>query len=62
MSLMDKLKAMFSGGSSDADARAGNDHPAVDHTHEPAAPPLPPVDPAGTSTSDAPQEGEDPVG
>ena len=48
MSLMDKLKSMFSGGSSDAaDAHAdhdhaghdhdGHDHAGHDHSHEPAA-------------------------
>ena len=60
MSFMDKIKGLFSGGSSDADAHADHDHSGADHTHEPAAPPTAPADPAGTSTSDAaPQEGED---
>jgi len=60
MSFMDRIKGLFSGGSSDADAHAGHDHSGADHTHEPAAPPTPPADPAGMSTSDAaPQEGED---
>ena len=65
MSLMDKLKSMFSGGSSDAeDAHAGHDHSdddhaGHDHSHEPAAPPVPPADPAGTPASDEPSgEGE----
>ena len=47
MSLMDKLKSMFSGGSSDtADDHAGHDHDHAghDHSHEPAAPPLPQAD------------------
>lgn len=45
MSLMEKIKSMFSGGSSDAtDAHAdhdhaGHDHAGHDHPHEPAAPP-----------------------
>ena len=54
MSFMDKLKAMFSGGSADDHAghdHAGHDHAGHDHdhdhsghdhSHEPAAPPLPP--------------------
>jgi hypothetical protein len=40
MSLMDKIKSMFSGGSSDsADAHADHDHAGHDHSHESAAPP-----------------------
>ena len=66
MSLMDKIKSMFSGGSSDStDAHAGHDHSghdhsAHDHSHEPVAPPMPPADPAGMPSSDAapPEEGE----
>jgi len=59
MSFMDKIKGLFSGGSSDADAQAGHDHSGADHTHEPLAPPTPPADPAGMPTSDATaQEGE----
>jgi hypothetical protein len=40
MSLMDKIKSMFSGGSSDADAHdhTGHDHAGHDHSHEPVAP------------------------
>jgi hypothetical protein len=56
MSLMDKLKSIFSGGSSDAaDAHAGHDH-----SDEPVAPPLPQADPAVMPTSDAApsEEGE----
>jgi len=43
MSLMDKIKSMFSGGSSDSDAddHAGHDHAGHDHPHEPADPPMP---------------------
>jgi hypothetical protein len=60
MSFMDKIKGLFSGGSSDADAHAGQDHSGADHTHEPVAPPTPPADAAGMSTSEAAaQEGED---
>jgi hypothetical protein len=50
MSLMDKLKSIFSGGSPDtADAHAGHDHAGHDHSehddsHEPATPPLPAAD------------------
>jgi hypothetical protein len=64
MSIMDKIKGMFSGGS-DADAHAGHDH-SDDHGHdhghdqhdhaaheakasaEPYEPPAVPVDPLGT--------------
>ena len=49
MSLMDKIKSMFSGGSSDSDSHAGHDHSGDDHSHEPAAPP---PDPAGMPTSE----------
>lgn len=60
MSFMDKIKSWFSGGSSaGADAHAGHDHAAHDHhSHEPAAPAMPPADPAGIPTSDAPAGGE----
>ncbi len=51
MSLMDKLKSMFSGGS--ADDHADHDHSGHDHSHEPVAPP---ADPAGLPTS---EESED---
>jgi len=56
MSLMEKLKSMLSGGSSDAaDAHAdhdhdGHDHAGHDHSHEPAASEATPV-----------EEGENPV-
>ena len=55
MSLMDKLKSMFSGGSSDtADDHAGHDHDHAghDHSHEPAAPPLPQADMAETPAAE----------
>ena len=57
MSLMEKLKSMLSGGSSDAaDAHAdhdhaGHDHAEHDHSHEPAVPPQ----------TAAPEEGENSV-
>ena len=47
MSLMDKLKSMLSGGSSDtADDHAGHDHDHAGHDHadEPAEPPMPQAD------------------
>jgi hypothetical protein len=59
MSFMDRIKSLFSGGSSDAGDHAHHDHAGHDHSHEPVAPPLPPADPAGMPTSDpAPQEDE----
>lgn len=66
MSFMDKIKSWFSGGSSaGADAHAGHDHAGHDHaghdhdhSHEPAAPAMPPADPAGMPTSDAPAAGD----
>jgi hypothetical protein len=59
MSLMDKIKSMFSGDKG-ADDHAAQDHSGVDHSHEPVAPPVPPVDPAGmpTSAADTAEEGE----
>ena len=47
MSLMEKIKSMFSGGSSDttdAHAEHDHDHAGHDHSHEPAAPPMPQAD------------------
>jgi hypothetical protein len=62
MSLIDKLKSMFSGGSSDAaDAHGDHDHAGHDQSHEPVAPPLPQADPAVMPTSDAAEEGENRV-
>lgn len=50
MSLMDKIKSMFSGGSSaDAHDHAGHDHAGHDHSHEPDA--MPSADPAGMPMS-----------
>ena len=38
MSIMDKIKSLFSGGSNAAaDDHAGHDHSGHDHSHEPAA-------------------------
>lgn len=57
MSLMDKIKSMFAGGSSDeADAHSGHDHSGHDHdghdhSHDPVAPTLP-ADPMGAPTAD----------
>ena len=60
MSLMDKIKSFFSGGSSaGADEHAGHDHSAHDHSHEPAAAATPPADPAGMPMSDSDDAGED---
>ena len=58
MSLMDKIKSFFSGGSAaDAHDHSGHDHAGHDHaghdhdhSHEPAAP-MPPADSAGMPTS-----------
>ena len=64
MSLMDRIKSIFSGGSPDeADAHAGHDHAGDDHSHEPVAPPVPPADPPATPASDAApsEEGENRV-
>ena len=55
MSLMDKIKSLFSG-SSDEHSHAGHDHAGHDHSHEPVAPPMPPADPAGMPTADAPAD------
>lgn len=51
MSLMDKIKEMFSGGS--ADRKDEHDHSGHDHAghdHEPAAP-MPPTDSTGMSAA-----------
>lgn len=62
MSFMDKLKSMFSGGSSHDD-HAGHDHAhdhaGHDHSHEPVAPPMPPADPAGMPTGEPAAAGDD---
>jgi hypothetical protein len=55
MSLMDKIKSLFSGGS-DGHSHADHDHAGHDHSHEPVAPPMPPADPAGMPTADAPAD------
>ncbi len=48
MSLMDKIKAMFSGDSAEHDSHDGHDHSHAghDHSHEE---PVAPVDPVGTT-------------
>ncbi len=57
MSLMDKLKSMFTGGSSDT--HAGHDHAGHDHSHDHShEPPLPPADPALTGDVAPSEEGE----
>ncbi len=58
MSFMDKLKSMFSGGSSNGDDHTGHDHDHTghDHSHEPVAPP---ADPAGMPTSEPPSSETD---
>jgi hypothetical protein len=54
MSLMDKIRSFFSGGS--ADSHAGHDHSAADHEHptEPVSPTAPtvPTDPPGSASGD----------
>jgi hypothetical protein len=59
MSLMDRIKSMFSGGSADDHADADDDH-----SHEPVEPPLPQADPALMPTADAArsEDGENPRG
>ena len=53
MSLLDKLKSMFSGGSSDAGATpATPDAARADDGPEAAAPPIAPADPVGVPTSE----------
>ena len=60
MSLLDRIKSLFGGGSSDgADAHAGHDHTGHDHTHEPVAPPAPPADPTGLPASEPASSEED---
>jgi hypothetical protein len=57
MSVMEKIKSMFSGGSSaDADDHAGHDHSGHDHSHEPAAEATPadPVEPSSSGGEDQP--------
>lgn len=55
MSLMDKIKSFFSGGSSDADSHAGHDNSGAGHTHEPAAP-MPAADPLATPPAEPDSE------
>jgi hypothetical protein len=64
MSFLDKLKSMFSGGSSDAGVQpaAEPDAARADDGPEAAAPPIAPADPVGMPTSEPqppePQAGE----
>jgi len=50
MSVIDKIKSMFSGGSSATDDHSGHDHNGHDHSHEPAAPA--PAEPAAEPAAD----------
>ena len=62
MSLIDKVKSLFSGGSAtDAHDHAGHDHSDHDHSHDhsdhdhshdSAIPPVPPADPTGMPMPD----------
>jgi hypothetical protein len=52
MSLIDRIKSFFSGGSSTADPHAGHEH-----APEPTAPTMP-TDPAGMPTSEPAEPGE----
>jgi hypothetical protein len=65
MSLMDKIKSLFGGGSSDAaDAHAGHDYSAPEPMAEPPAPAAPPVaqtGSAGIATEPEPAEDENRV-
>ena len=58
MSFLDKIKSMFSGGSSDAGVRPGAEPDAAkaDDGFDPVSP-MPPADPAGMPTSE-PQPAE----
>ena len=58
MSIMDKIKSFFTGGSSaDAHDHAGHDHSGHDHSdhdqsHDTGVPPIPPADPTGMPMPD----------
>jgi hypothetical protein len=53
MSLIDKVKSLFSGGSAaDAHDHAGHDHSDHDHSHDSSIPPVPPADPTGMPMPD----------
>jgi hypothetical protein len=53
MSVIDKIKSVFSGGSSAAeDDHSGHDHAGHDHSHEPAAPAEP--EPAAAADEETP--------
>jgi hypothetical protein len=55
MSLMDKIKSLFSGGG--GDSHAGHDHSAPAQPPEPTAPTVP-TDPVGMPTSEPADEDE----
>lgn len=57
MSIVDRIKSLFSSGGASGDTHdhaehdhAGHDH--AGHDHEPVAPPMPPADPIGMPTSE----------
>jgi hypothetical protein len=54
MSIMDKIKSLFSSGGASGDTHdhTGHDHSLDSHGHEPVAPPMPPADPVGMPTSE----------
>ena len=60
MSLMDKIKGFFSGGSSGGDDHdhdhAGHDHSGHDHSHEEEAAPVLPPEPTGMAEPMQPAE------
>ena len=57
MSFLDKIRSLFSGGSSAPDAHAGHDHSGHDHDHSHETPAMP-ADPVGTPMNE-PEPGED---
>jgi hypothetical protein len=67
MSLLDKIKSFFSGGSDDAGVRPADEPDAATamDTAPEAPPPMPPADPAGMPTSEPqpaePTGGTDPL-
>jgi hypothetical protein len=54
---MDKIKSMFSGGSSATDDHSGHDHNGHDHAHEPAA--TTPAEPVAQPTVEPASDTED---
>lgn len=53
MTLMERIKSLFSGGSSTEDSHTGHDHSGNDHSHEPTTPTAP-AEPAETESEDKP--------